>query len=400
MRKAILIVAALSAAACSENNGWTIAQGRTPTGVPHVVNTPPAAGITPTWRIDSEVQIGSVEGGGPDSFGTIKGMVVLPDERIAVLDAQAQELRIFTADGKHQRTFGRKGAGPGEMSDANGLLLGSDGVIRVNDPDNARLSFFHPDSGFRSSVRLDVKLFGWTWRAVMDTADYIWENGIVMSADSSRYVLKGYQPDGAWTDTILLKQRLTSGPNPGVYTWERGTSRTMSTVPFWPSPVETKDPRRAYWRKPSNENDYRIARTTFSGDTTLVFESKRSALPVESSVRDSIIESLRKGAGKELDWSQIPHERPIVTQLFVAQNGDVWVRVTSEPGTATFNVFGSDGRYKGTAVAPWRFSSFIEPVVRGERFWAVILDEFDVSHVVRGQLVPFASRSRPGKSTQ
>jgi hypothetical protein len=376
----------LSIAACggSDASDWSIVEQRTPSGVPHVVNTPPASRIEPTWDLQEELRIGEVEGGGPATFGTIKAFAVLPDERIAVLDAQAQEIRIFGADGKHQRTFGRKGSGPGELSDANGLLLGRDGLMRVNDPPNDRMSFFHPDSGFVKSVQQNISGWHYIWNAVIDTADHVWESALLASGAG----FNGYNPDGQWADTIRFPARSVAQRVSASYTWSHATGGGGMGIPFFPQPVEGMDPRRAIWAKPSFDNDYRIVRTTFRGDTTLIMESRRPALPVTQNMRDSAIANVRKIAGNQ-DWSKIPETRPIVQQIFVADNGDVWVKVAASDTLTTFDVFGSNGRYKGTAVTPLRIVRYVSPpVVRSDRFWAVVLDDLDVTYIVRARIVP------------
>jgi hypothetical protein len=51
---------------------------------------------------------------------------------------------------------------------ALGILVGPDGLIRVHDPSNARLSLFHPETGFVRSERIPVLGWGFLWDAVMD----------------------------------------------------------------------------------------------------------------------------------------------------------------------------------------------------------------------------------------
>jgi hypothetical protein len=269
------------------------------------------------------------------------------------------------------------------------LLLGRDGLIRVNDPRNSRLSFMHPDTGYTGSVPLEVLLFGYLWRAVMDTADHLWEYGMVIQSDRRTYVLKGYDPQGRWTDTVPQLEPEDSGSPRGVYSYRTARGGGMMQVPFWPMPTSTMDAGRAIWSKPSNQNDYRIARVTFTGDTTLTFESRRPAVPVTAHQRDSTIAAIRERVGADFDWSQIPADKPIVTQLFPAENGDVWVRVTTaDDSLTTFDVYGGDGRYKGTAVTSLRVAPYLQPVVRGDQFWAVVRDELDVAYIARGRLVP------------
>jgi hypothetical protein len=368
-------------------DGWTVLEQKSGRGVPHIVNEPPPTGIEPTWTIEPELRIGAVEGDGPDNFGSIKGIAVDDQDRIAVLDAQAQEIRIFAPDGKHLRTFGRKGAGPGELADANGLLIGNDGLLRVNDPSNSRLSFFHPDTGFAGSTPLNVQSFGWVWSAVLDTAGKIIERSWMVTGGEGREILKGYDARGHWVDTIPLPRPNPAQNQRGVYTWSRGTGRSMATVPYWPSAVSALDPRHAFWTKLGDRNEYVITRTAFTGDTTLIFESRRPAVAVTQAERDSTIAALRKSSGGELDWSQIPDTKPIVTQVFTADQGDVWIRVTSSDPRTTYDVFGNDGRYKGTAVLSLRPIRFQQPIVLGDRFYAVVTDDLDVQYVMRGRLV-------------
>ena len=70
-------------------HGWTTVLDTLPSGVVHVTNVPPAA-ASPTWTLAGELRVGTVEG----------------DGRFAVLDSQAQELRVFGPDGVHLATHG------------------------------------------------------------------------------------------------------------------------------------------------------------------------------------------------------------------------------------------------------------------------------------------------------
>ncbi|MGQ0560674.1 MAG: hypothetical protein ACT443_02220, partial [Gemmatimonadota bacterium] len=88
---------------------------------------------------------------GAGSFGEIKAIAVADDGRIAVLESQAQEIRVFSPTGQHLLTHGRKGAGPGEFRGAWGMMQGRDGRLRIPDYANARLSLIDLDSGFIAS---------------------------------------------------------------------------------------------------------------------------------------------------------------------------------------------------------------------------------------------------------
>ncbi|MEX2285252.1 MAG: 6-bladed beta-propeller [Gemmatimonadota bacterium] len=92
------------------------------------------------WRLTEERRIGRMEGEDPDLFG--QPWAVEQDElgRIYVLDQQSKDVRVFAADGKHLRTIGRPGGGPGEFSNPFGLLWDSAGNLWVVDIGHARYS--------------------------------------------------------------------------------------------------------------------------------------------------------------------------------------------------------------------------------------------------------------------
>jgi hypothetical protein len=152
----LALLVTLLLGACGGETGksaWTIATDTTD-GVLRVVITPPESGPVPTLVAQDELRVGMVEGGGPESFGMIRAIAVLPDGRFAVADGQAEEVRLFGPDGKHLRTFGGKGAGPGELHGMQGVHVDHEGLLRVAEQANARLSVFHPDSGYVTSYPL------------------------------------------------------------------------------------------------------------------------------------------------------------------------------------------------------------------------------------------------------
>lgn len=371
----------------ANESGWAVTVDTLAGGVVHVVNSPPAEGIAPRWEIVPTVEIGTMSGSGPALFGQVKGVAPLPDGRIAVLDAQAQEVRIFAADGQHLRTFGGEGEGPGEFTGANGILVGTDGLIRVNDPRNARITLIHPESGYVSSTPIEVQMFGFLWSADIDSTT-IYESSVAGAAPDRWSVLKVYDPEGVWSDTIRLSP-VSFGSNtdaPGIYRWERGASSGLMAVPFWPGAVRVMSTDGYFWRKQADVNDYSFARATFAGDTTLVFESTRAPIPVSAAERDSAEARVIEVAGS-VDLSRIPSEKPIVDAAFVDDQERLWVRVSSDSLT-TYDVFGADGVYEGTAVTDLKIPSYWSPVIQGNQLYTLTTDEFDVPYVVRAEVRP------------
>lgn len=396
----ISVVIALTAfgAACGgergPDHGWAISLDTLPSGAVRVVNAPPAGGVEPTWVVEEELRIGTLDGAGPESFGQIKGLAVDDQGRIIVLDAQAQEVRVFGADGRHLRTLGRKGEGPGEFADANGIMLAPDGRLWVVDPRLARMSVFDVEQGFQASHRWDRRSFGFIWNGAVDGAGRVLEPTVVRVEGEMWEVLRIYDREMTPLDSITVRSRGPAGRTeaPGSFYFEAGTTRGFLGVPFYARSLSTLDPALAYWSTREGDPAYRLARWVPGGDTTLVIESPRPPIEVTPAERDSAIAAIRDrlsqlGADTRMDWSKIPEIRPAIAGIFISGEGDIWVRVnTPDPAPTTWDVFRPDGHYQGTAVAAFEPYQPVTPVVRGDRFWAVVRDELDVQYVVAGRL--------------
>lgn len=72
--------------------------------------------------------------------------------RLYVLDGQGKRVLVYDSTGRHVRTLGSEGSGPGELQGPSGLALGADGAVRVLDTGNRRLQLFGPDGEPRGSV--------------------------------------------------------------------------------------------------------------------------------------------------------------------------------------------------------------------------------------------------------
>ena len=91
----------------------------------------------PRWRLVEELRIGGADSGAA-SLNDVRDIALGARGQIYVFDYQAQEIRLFDAGGKFVRLVGRKGAGPGEFTQPNGIRTAPDGSLWVNDHSNAR----------------------------------------------------------------------------------------------------------------------------------------------------------------------------------------------------------------------------------------------------------------------
>lgn len=395
------LLSPLLIAACGGDGGdsdWSVSTV-TAEGVVKVVNTPPEAAPLPTLTAAEEWRVGTVDGGGATSFGMIRSVAVLTDGRFAVADGQAEEVRLFDREGQHLRTFGGRGAGPGELQGMQGVHVDHEGMLRVAEQANARLSVFHPDTGYVTSYPLRLFSYGFRgpWRAAVDSA------GRTLVLSSGQYgegrswsMVRVYDPAMNQLDSIPYYDYTDDDERdpPGAWLINLGNSaRTWVSVPFYSASHEVLTSTGEFWSSTEGQPQLEVARWTPPGDTSLVLTSRRQPDPVTPAERDSAMSEIRDRLARRvpgppsLDASRVPVTRPPLHGLSLDDRGRLWVRVTEPSADSTvYDVFDRDGSIAETARLPFRVDRHVPPVVRGDTVWAVVTDEMDVQYVVRARL--------------
>jgi hypothetical protein len=136
MRTRFLAVAVLCAAAAHAGSTAAYGQART---------TLPAAdrGI----RLDATTvyRVGAADGQPWETFGGIIAAAFDDAGNLYVLDAGNLRVVVFDPAGRHLRSFGRRGGGPGEFQGPIGLAIASDGSVVVNDAAHGALIVLTPE---------------------------------------------------------------------------------------------------------------------------------------------------------------------------------------------------------------------------------------------------------------
>ena len=383
---ALILGVLAGAAACEDSatgTGWTSVRDTLPGGVSSVTHSPPAEPAT-TWTLVEEMRVGTVEGGRPDSFGELKGLVLLAGGGFAVFDSQAQEIRVFGRDGSHLATHGRRGEGPGEFIDANGLMVDPRGRLWVPDSRLTRMSVFDPVAGFLESFRFISFVRGWVWMGMMTGDGRIVKHGNDM--------LRIFDGTMTQVDSVLLPSESDEEYDPND---DPSSFEGMMAVPFYAYSTDQIGRNADMWSAEPAASHYRIVRWHPGADTTLIVTVERPPVPVTAAERDSAIADVReslaqfRGITREMDWSKIPAAKPPVTSLFESADGNLWVLVPSVDGVATYDVLAPDGAYLGSASSPdLNPVPWLDPVVQGDMWWGIVTDELDVPYVVRARIVP------------
>lgn len=365
----------------------------------------PAAGVwrgSNGWRVEETLRIGATDGDPNYQFGAIVGLDVDGDGRIYVLDQQAQNVRVYDANGAYLRSIGRPGNGPGELSPGAGaVLVGPGDTLFVPDAMQQRVNRFLPDGTAAGSFPLPMTgglAIRWAHlpggRFAQETRP-IPIPGQQNATNVHAVLVRG--TDGAVLDTLLRLPegqsfRMQGGapqirifePEPVWDVWPDGSAVSAVNTDYR---IEVRAPdgrlvrivKRPFDRSPVTESDQQKIRRAMES----VFE-QQGVPPI---VRQQLVQSIGfadhypafyiVAAGPE--WTiWVQHGQTAET---AAASGTL---NPEDLGAPEWDVFDADGRYLGVVRFPERFRAmrFI-----GNDIYGVWRDELDVQHVMRLRVI-------------
>lgn len=149
LRQKLFLAASLSVAPCFIS-AQTV---RDSAGIRIVMNTKPTWTAAQQLRLSAapSLVIGDREEE-PYQFTTVRNPLYLSDGRIVLCEKAANEIRIYDASGKHLKTFGRKGDGPGEFREIASMARLAGDTIAVLHA-NAMVSRFTSSGAFIGRTR-------------------------------------------------------------------------------------------------------------------------------------------------------------------------------------------------------------------------------------------------------
>jgi len=382
---ALLVVTGCGPSDARDRPGWAGTVDTLTNGVVRVSS--PESGVWPEgagWRLVEELRIGSAMAEGPAMFGQVVAIEADEDGRIYVADSQAQEIRVFGPDGAHLLSFGRRGGGPGEFEQISGMGWGPDGNLWVMDARNSRFAVFDRSGRHVADHRRPGGFTMMPWPGGFDSAGRIYDIGMLPAADGPfRIGLIRYDPVGDGIeprDTFAIPEfegdmfRLQDS---------QGRPRVAASVPF----TSTQ-----FWRLADGHvwigvtDAYRFHRIRFEGDTLRVVERAFSPAPVTPAERDSVVASMTwfTDQGGRVDRSRIPDRKPAFRTLVEDDSGHLWVWPHLAAGEVEgVDVFDPEGRYLGRVPTGLPVPASPVPVIRGDRFYAVLRDDLDIQYVAR-----------------
>jgi hypothetical protein len=401
------IVVSLVGCGGGSTGGW---QGSVSDSAGIAIVKNPAAGVWgagDAWTVAEELRIGTAEGNPDYQFGEIRAgpgftpLAIANDGRIVVLDQQAQHLKVFSSDGKYERTIGGPGGGPGELQrGAPAVLLTGGDSLLVSDIGNQRANIYLLDGTFVRSFRLSFA----------DGIPVKWEStpdGRVV-AQFRRLALPGTTGPADTMDVIVVR-RLDGTVGDTLMRVPSGKSATFSSGNpefniFSPEPSWALLGDHVLYAVSDN---YRIGIYTPGGQLERVITKTFQESPVAAADQQTVKDLLRKawsdaGATTELVGQLLARVHfaanyPAFAQFMGGPDGSIWVQQIQAPSKLSpeerkgfnlqydlaareWDVFDSEGKFLGVVAMPRRF----QPVqFIGDKIYGIQRDELDVQYVVR-----------------
>jgi hypothetical protein len=314
------------------------------------------------WTIEPTplLTIGESQADTNDMFSQVVGATRLPDGRVLVGDIGSYALRLFAADGKFVRRFGRKGDGPGEIGYLKSLLRCGDSVVTV-DVSGRRVSMFSLGGNYVRSFRFSSPQAGRpayvsVCNAGGDFAHYGWE----LITDVKGGVYRSNVP--LWISKANDAENRPLAVIPGSERFGQvldGKVRGSRPLPLGKQTAIALGNGRVYV---ATGDRYEIAVFDFAGKPLTPIREDRPPQATSKADIDFFKErefSMMPAARRELaerafDDLPLPKTLPSYAVLVVDARGHVWAQdyPRGAAATATWNVYDAAGKRVASVELP------------------------------------------------
>jgi len=138
--------------------------------------------------MEEELSIGESEGSEEYMFQEVTGIAVNAEGDIYALDYEARHVKVFDAQGRYKRTFGKAGEGPGEFQLPRTIECTPWEEIAVGDIN--RITYFDLEGGYKKNLPMSQVMM---FRIQHDTAGNIL--GLVNEREQEAYELQKFDKD-------------------------------------------------------------------------------------------------------------------------------------------------------------------------------------------------------------
>lgn len=327
------------------------------------------------WQLEPELSLGGHDDGPEAFFRVHPGSIAAHQGVLFILDPGNHRVLAFDAEGRHLRTLGGRGGGPGELQWPQSLMVEADGTLAIADISRHGLVRISPEGEPLESRVLD----GWFGGRIA-----LYDDGMVVQVDAG-----GSEEPQSQLVHLVGEQRSTllSAPRPQLKPVDLGCVQIGGMAPYFaPSLTWGTGAGRLVVNQAAG---YQL--DVYSGHG-LVRRIRRDVPPRPATLELAIQEvgesfEVKFGGGgscvvppeKVVEARGFAEVIPAIRKVAVAPDGTVWVQRFAVKGDdAAVDLFAGDGAYLGTLPPGTPFpATFLD----ADRFATTEKDELDVDHV-------------------
>ncbi|MGH7461344.1 MAG: hypothetical protein ACREMA_09990 [Longimicrobiales bacterium] len=391
-------VAALLAAGCAEGASVKGAgTGRDSAGVTIVENSSEAWTPANAWRVAAEpvLAIGAADGPAEYQLFRIRRALRLADQTIVVANAGSSELRFYDVHGKHIRSAGGNGDGPGEYRAMSFMgRYGADSLV-VWDVQLARGTVVAANGTYGRTITKPAAL-----------GDFTYFTDVFADGALLGFGAPGIQPErerkGVRRNDVVLFRLSTAGAvdTIGQFLFNDSYITKDNTLIDLPFGREGAFVVAGDLIHQGSGESFEIRSYSPQGKLTRITRSNKANAPLTRTTIDSMVEirlSRMKDPGMRQMWQifyqevPFPKTLPAFADFLVDAHANLWVSDYHQPNAlqTRWTVFDSAGRLLGEVQMPPGFSVHEIGV---DYLLGSMRDEFDVERVLMFRLL------KPGQS--
>jgi hypothetical protein len=353
------------------------------------------------WSASRVRVIGENEG---LAFGRIASIAWSAEGRLFVLDATESTVRVIAPDGQVERSFGKRGAGPGELSAYATDILVSRGDIVVVDYGNRRMNLFNANGVFARSRPLDItKGLPLAWVPLRDRVVCLLKPmNLPMAQPTGRVTKQPFSLDpraDAAPDTLLrldlpLDNEVSLGSTLKITMDMRVPQLELASDGVNRLLVAATDTYRIRVLNPAGQTtgwlERDVARQRYSAS-----ELARMKRAADSTMNAGITAGIAAGArasgasGQPIPKPEVeiklPEYKPALRSLVAGDRFVLVLRTTESKQPSQWDILAYDGKLVGALTLPARFTP---SALHGDQLVGVEKDELDVESVAIYRLAP------------
>jgi len=289
------------------------------------------------------------------SFLHVRGLLILEGGRIAVADAQANNVRVFDRLGALIASAGRAGEGPGDLKSPCCLAMDGEGSLWVFEDGNSRYSSFKASSGrltFDTSVRVPSSVPNHSSTSVVwSPAGHFLAFGTIRGGGplERRYVRSELGRNGAivGADTSEKFQQIEGRAKELRKAGRNGRpgASSLASPPFASGALVAVGPKGE--TATASSGKYRVEWKDAGGRVKAVLSQAGNGPAVTKAEVDAIRSNFAKLSEEYRTTVSfpIPKFKPVLSGLAFDQDGRLWVmRSVVKGAPAESDLYDRDGR--------------------------------------------------------